>query len=116
MVANQKISYGVSEPLHFGELYGDGSSPTTDAQLEKPAQTIWVADSVMPTTGSPYACNNEWRYPDPNNPNDPAHASIIRRVAYPNPPNNGTWVNDPCNQALPEWDNESRHSAGAEIG
>jgi prepilin-type N-terminal cleavage/methylation domain-containing protein len=35
---NQQISYGMSEPLHFGELYGDGSGPTAEAQLEKPAQ------------------------------------------------------------------------------
>jgi prepilin-type N-terminal cleavage/methylation domain-containing protein/prepilin-type processing-associated H-X9-DG protein len=115
-VVKQQVSYGVSEPLHFGELYGNGSSPTVDAALEKPAQIIWVGDSVTGTTGSAYGCNGEWRYPDPNNPNDIAHQSIIRRVAYPNPPNNGTWVVDPCNLADPNWDRESRHSAGAEIG
>jgi len=114
-VANQRMSYGVSEPLHFGELYGDGSHPTSDAVLEKPAQTIWIADSVWPSTGSPYGCGS-WTYPDPSNPNDPAHESIIRRVAYPNPPNDGTWQNDPCNYANPAWDSESRHSMGANIG
>jgi prepilin-type N-terminal cleavage/methylation domain-containing protein/prepilin-type processing-associated H-X9-DG protein len=118
-VVNQQIGYGVSEPLHFGELYGNGTGPTTDAALEKPAQTLWIADSVTGTTGSSYAGNGNWGYPNPNNPNDPAHNCLIRRVAYPNSPNNGLWIgegHDPCNEAQPIWDNESRHSAGAEIG
>jgi prepilin-type N-terminal cleavage/methylation domain-containing protein/prepilin-type processing-associated H-X9-DG protein len=112
---NQAISYGMNEPLHFGELYGDGSGPTSEATLDKPAQTLLLADSITTSTGSPYAGNGEYRVPDPNNPNDAAHNCLIRRVSYPGQ-NDGTWVEDPCNQALPEWDSGSRHSAGAMIG
>src|SRR5690242_19458444 len=33
-VVNQRISYGVNEPLHFGELFGDGSGPTADSAID----------------------------------------------------------------------------------
>jgi prepilin-type N-terminal cleavage/methylation domain-containing protein/prepilin-type processing-associated H-X9-DG protein len=122
-LANQKMSYGISEPLHFGELLCDanqpetcGGSPTPLAGLEKPAQTMVLADSVWPTSGSSYSGNGEWlTFPNPNDPNDPRHKCIIRRVAYANQ-NDGTWANDPCDGADPAWDSGSRHSAGAEIG
>ncbi|HZO90698.1 MAG TPA: DUF1559 domain-containing protein [Chthonomonadaceae bacterium] len=115
-VLKQQVSYGMSEPLHFGELFGNGTSPTTDSQLEKPAQVMAFADSVHFTTGSPYPADGvSWgTYPDPNNPNDPNHNCLIRRVAY-SQNNDGTWAND-CTLAKPEWESGTRHSGGQVIG
>ena len=124
-----KISIGMNEPLLFGELFGLGpwSNPssrtagydsTRQADLEKPAQTMLIADAIPFTTGSPYDGNGNWNQePDASNPNDLAHSCIIRRVAYANGPGQPgyNWV-DPCYTAKTDWDGEARHSGGANIG
>src|SRR5579871_1175930 len=122
---NQVMSYGVNEPLHFGQL-GDpappfGSGSTTLASLQRPAETMVLADAVWPTTGSAFNSPSDWtRTPDPNNPNDPAHFCLIHRVAYPNNPGLAFDYAPPdfpsCNAAPAQWDSASRHSAGDNIG
>ncbi len=125
------MSYGVNEPLQFGELGGPvtnpypGTSGTSMAQLDKVASTMLVADAWYPTTGSAYngsAYKNysQWtRTPDPNDPNDPAHYCLIHKVAYPegylNNPTLDFYYPDPCSQAPPAWDSYSRHTAGDNI-
>lgn len=118
-LVNAKMSYGISEPLHFGELFGPGPSlsPTTLATLPKPAQTFLITDSYWPTTGSLYDGNGIWQVlPDENNPNDPAHYCIVHRVAFPNRPDLIFFYPEPCNQVDPSWENGTRHSLGSEIG
>jgi len=110
-LVNQVLSYGMSEPLEQGSLYGSIGSPSKLAGLQKPANTFVIADMVTLLSAGPYGNGN---FPDPANPADPQHQCIIRRVAYPNN-NDGTWSGD-CATALPAWDSGSRHSAGAEIG
>ncbi|HEV2473085.1 MAG TPA: hypothetical protein VGS41_10490, partial [Chthonomonadales bacterium] len=120
------MSYGINEPLHFGQL-GDpapafGTGPTTLAQLQNPASTMVLADAVWPTTGSAYNGNpSDWtRTPDPNNPNDPAHYCLIHRVSYPNDPALAFDYVPPdfpsCNSAPPQFDAYARHSNGDNIG
>jgi prepilin-type N-terminal cleavage/methylation domain-containing protein len=111
-INNQKVSYGFNEPLHFGELYSwPGVSPTSDATLQKPAQTLVIADSVHVTSGSP----TTGVFPDPGNPKDPLHNCLMRRVAYAQN-NDGTWAGDCSGTNKPEWDSGSRHSAGQNLG
>src|SRR5579871_5026644 len=106
-LVNQVLSYGMSEPLEQGSLYGSIGSPSKLAGLQKPANTFVIADMVTLLSAGPYGNGN---FPDPANPADPQHQCIIRRVAYPNN-NDGTWSGD-CATALPAWDSGSRHSAG----
>ena len=110
-LVNAKMSYGMSEPLHQGSLFGSGGTGTTLAALDKPAQTLVIADMITLLTAGPYGNGS---YPDPNNPADPQHNCIIRRIAYANQ-NDGTWDGS-CSKALPQWDGGSRHSAGGQIG
>ena len=110
-LVNQTLSYGMSEPLHQGSLAGGYGSPSQLAAIDKPAQTFVLADMITLLSAGPYG---NGKFPDPNNPNDPQHNCIIRRVAYANQ-NDGTWSGD-CTAALPAWDSGSRHTAGGEIG
>jgi prepilin-type N-terminal cleavage/methylation domain-containing protein len=116
-VLHQKLSYGVNEPLHFGELERAPSfSPTAVAALDKPAQVLIVADCIHISTGGVNFDDNGPVWPNPNDPNDPLHTCILRRVAYSNNPNSdGLWSGD-CNTALPQWDADARHNAGQDIG
>lgn len=100
------MSYTANEGLLNGGTFGS----TADAAVSKPAQVLLIADGINGLT----AANGN--LPDPNNPNDPNHQYILRRVAYANGCD-GTWYGDgPV--ALPAWDgnNCTRHSAGSNIG
>lgn len=110
VLINQKLSYGMSEPLHQGSLNG-GSGSTSLASLNKPAETFVIADMITVLSAGPYG---NGQYPDPNNPADPQHNCIIRRIAYANQ-NDGTWSGD-CATAKPVWDGGARHTAGGNIG
>lgn len=122
-----KISYGMTEALHFGELdpvnQGPKSHAVALAALNKPAQTLGIADVAAFTGGSVYDGNDEWqRLPDPSNPNDPAHNCIIYRVAYANqygasdPDLNIYNYTNPCNLTKSGWDSYARHTGGSNIG
>jgi len=125
-IVDQPMSYGVNEPLHFGELGNpqpDGFSPTGLAKLDKPAQTMLVADSVWPTTGSAFNGDGTWtRTPDPNDPNDNAHYCLINRVAFAQDPsvqydyNAGLACGTPPDDFKASADSKSCHSAGENIG
>jgi prepilin-type N-terminal cleavage/methylation domain-containing protein/prepilin-type processing-associated H-X9-DG protein len=108
---NQTLSYGISEPLEQGSLFGNYGTGSKLAGIQKPAETFVLGDMITLLSAGPYGNGN---FPDPNNPNDPQHNCIIRRIAYANQ-NDGTWSGD-CSTALPSWDSGSRHSAGGEIG
>ena len=119
-LVNQKISYGMSEPLHQGSLFGS-SGPTSIGAINKPSDTFMIADMITALSAGPYGGNGSQGgpvvnagYPDPNNPADPLHSCIIRRIAYANQ-GDGTWSGD-CNAALPKWDGGARHSSGGQIG
>jgi prepilin-type N-terminal cleavage/methylation domain-containing protein/prepilin-type processing-associated H-X9-DG protein len=110
-LVNQNLSYGMSEPLEQGSLFGSNGTGSKLAGIQKPAETFVLADMITLLSAGPYGNGN---FPDPSNPNDPQHNCIIRRIAYANQ-NDGTWSGD-CTTALPAWDSGSRHSAGGEIG
>lgn len=126
---NVKMSISMSEPLLFGEFDGPGylgeSHPVTDAYLQKPAETMLLADSIPISTGSPYFGNGNWTtYPDPSNPNDPGHYCIITRVAYSDnaactygcPGGTGPNAGTPCAPPQSAWDAWARHTAGENLG
>jgi prepilin-type N-terminal cleavage/methylation domain-containing protein len=123
----QIMSYGVNEPLHFGELGNPapypGTSGTALAQLDRVASTMLLADSIWPTTGSSFNGDGSWtRTPDPNNPNDNAHYCLINRVAFAKDPSvqYDYQAGMACGQPPASWravaDSKSRHSAGENIG
>jgi prepilin-type N-terminal cleavage/methylation domain-containing protein len=125
-LVNQIMSYGVNEPLHFGELgnpQGAGTSGTPISQLDKVASTMLLADSIWPTSGSAFNGDGSWtRTPDPNNPNDNAHYCLINRVAFAKDPSvqYDYQAGPACGQPPAGWaaqaDSKSRHSAGENIG
>ncbi len=100
---NQKLSYGYNE--HFQ------GNPVL-AAVDRPAQALLVADSIT----SSVCCANG-RFPDRNNPADPNHKFIIRRVSYANQCD-GTWyggADQNFHNAAWEGNNCTRHSGGANI-
>jgi prepilin-type N-terminal cleavage/methylation domain-containing protein/prepilin-type processing-associated H-X9-DG protein len=107
-VIHQELSYGANELL----LNGTFGSPK-DSLLPKPAQTMLVADSIT----SLVCCWGGTGQPDKNNPNDPRHRYLLRRVAYANQCD-GTWYNEDSADAFPQWDGPdcTRHNAGENIG
>lgn len=125
-IVDQPMSYGINEPLHFGELGNpqpNGQSGTALARLEKPAGTMLIADSIWPTTGSAFNGDGSWtRTPDPNDPNDNAHYCLINRVAFAKDPsvqydyNAGMACATPPDSWKADADSKSRHTAGANIG
>lgn len=120
-MANATINYGMSESLHNGNVCGQGTSGCSLASLQKPAQTLVVADCIIGlTTG----------WGPSSDPNDPAHRYIISRVAYPNAPANcwsntatcGAAQNDigdfrpDISQYADLFDQQARHAQGDIIG
>jgi prepilin-type N-terminal cleavage/methylation domain-containing protein/prepilin-type processing-associated H-X9-DG protein len=103
----QQMSYGANEYLLNG---GYNVGPKL-ASIDKPAQTLLLADSI-----TALVCCDGGRRPDRNNPGDPLHKYIMRRVAYANQCD-GTWWGGDQTIHLPAWDGEDcvRHSAGANI-
>jgi len=103
----QEISYGTNEPLLNG-----GFGVPSDALVDRPAQTLIVADMITALTGGP----SQGR-PDRTNPNDARHKFIMRRVAYAQGCD-GTWWGGDQSYHNPAWDAESctRHSSGSNIG
>ncbi len=108
-------------------LEGDwsGFAPVTDAALTVPAQTFILADGT-PTGESGYFGQSQWQ-PDPTNPNDPRHKTIIARVAWAN-----CFYNGPSNMCggsqddsgdfgpytaaqLAQFQTQARHSGGENI-
>ncbi len=120
---NAHISYGMTETMMCGEIndaWGPASSPVTLAAINKPAQTLVLADTYAMTGGTIYDGNNSWGYlPDPTNPNDPRHSCIMYKVAYANQGVSSlisVYGNeDPCNQTPPAWDSLTRHTDGSNI-
>jgi len=106
-ITRQQLSMGANEHL----LNGGFGSPT-DALVDRPAQTLLVADNIT----SLVCCLSQWR-PDRNNVADPRHKFIMRRVAYANQCD-GTWWGGDQSFHNPAWDTETctRHSAGSNIG
>lgn len=101
----QKMSYGYNE--HFQT---DGPQL---ARADRPANMLLIADSITTSV-----CCANGRFPDQNNPNDPNHKFIIRRVAYANQCD-GTWyggADQNRHQSNWEGNNCARHQAGANIG
>jgi prepilin-type N-terminal cleavage/methylation domain-containing protein/prepilin-type processing-associated H-X9-DG protein len=118
-----KISYGMTETMMCGEIngnWGPASSPVTLASLNKPAETLAIADNYAMTGGTIYDGNGEWGdLPDASNPNDPRHNCIIYKVAYANQGVSNlisVYGNeDPCTQTPSAWDSLTRHSLGSNI-
>ncbi len=118
-----QISYGMSETMMCGEAgakWGSASTPVTLAGLDKPAQTMALADVAAMTAGTIYSPTSGWGIlPDASNPNDPAHKCIIYKVAYSNsagsPLISPYGDNDPCDATPPAWDSLTRHSLGANL-
>jgi prepilin-type N-terminal cleavage/methylation domain-containing protein/prepilin-type processing-associated H-X9-DG protein len=102
-IVNALFSYGANEPLTY-------SYPRL-ASLDKPAETLLVADMVTSLSGW-----EGWDY-DVNNPNDPKRKWRLRRVAYANGNSWGDMWNDNTYQGPfdPSWDQYSRHT-GNNIG
>ncbi|HET6383886.1 MAG TPA: DUF1559 domain-containing protein [Armatimonadota bacterium] len=106
-LVNTVVSYGVSQPLTDGGWWIKGKL----AGLQKPASSLILADAAAGLV----CCGV---LPDPNNPNDPAHAYILHRIAYSNGggTGSGAWANDNSNLTSPAWDDEwTRHSGGNNI-
>lgn len=106
-LVNAPYSYAANEHLLNG-----GFGTPKDAIVDKPANTMIIADGVTPL----FCCLSQWR-PDRNNPGDIRHHFIVRRVAYPNQCD-GTWWGGDQTVALPAWDDAicTRHTAGSNIG
>jgi prepilin-type N-terminal cleavage/methylation domain-containing protein/prepilin-type processing-associated H-X9-DG protein len=101
---NQLISYGVNEPLENGAYGGNWAGPSSDAALQQPADTLLIADMAVPlSTSDGWSLCSNGQY------------GIILRVAY-SQGNAETWDSPGCVTPDPNWDNDSRHSGGNEIG
>lgn len=104
---NQIISYGMSEPLENGAYGGNWSGPSSEASLQAPADTLMLADMAVPLSSADGwgICNSgelQGKY------------GRVLRVAFAQG-GNETW-GDPCANYQAQWDNDTRHSNGAEIG
>jgi prepilin-type N-terminal cleavage/methylation domain-containing protein/prepilin-type processing-associated H-X9-DG protein len=119
---DKTVSYGMSESLESGDLCGSANvSGCSDASLNKPANTLLVADCNPGLTGG---------WAPSSDPADPAHHYIISRVAYSNMPAN-CWANTATcgvaqmdigdyrpdqSQYASQFDDQARHSQGALVG
>jgi len=107
-LTRQQMSMGANEVL----LNGSYGKPT-DALVDRPAQTLLLADMANGLTAGP----SQGR-PDRGNATDIRHQYIMRRVAYANQCD-GTWYGgSDQNLHLPAWDSDAceRHSYGENIG
>jgi len=118
-----QLSYGMTETMMCGEIngnWGAASSAIALASLNKPAETLALADVFGMTGGTIYNGNGDWgNLPDANNPNDPRHNCIIYKVAYANQGASDLMSpygnEDPCTQTPSAWDGLTRHSLGSNI-
>jgi prepilin-type N-terminal cleavage/methylation domain-containing protein len=110
------INYGMSEPLEQGSLFGNYGSPTTDAALTFPAQTLLFGDCAVGLTAEG----------PPSSATDPNGNIVLERVAYPNTPAD-CWPNtNTCGAANSDdnalagfpavFDSQARHTAGDVVG
>jgi len=102
-----QTSVGANEVL-LNASYGN----PTDALVDRPAQTLLVADMANGLTAGPSAGR-----PDRGNPNDIRHHYISRRVAYANQCD-GTWWGGDQSVHMAIWDTDAceRHAYGENIG
>ncbi len=120
---NAQISYGMTETMMCGEAngnWGSASSAVTLASLNKPSETMVLADAAIMSAGTIYDGDGNWgNLPDPSNPNDPRHSCILYKAAYANMGASSALSvygnEDPCNSALPEWNSLSRHTQGSNL-
>lgn len=120
---DSEIDYGISEPLHNGSLTGNGGTgPTSLAALQKPAQTLLVADCATALTagGADYAA-----LAADTNRTMPEHNYLISRVAFPNIPSGGWNNTSTCGGCSSDKDalagfekfkSQARHTYGTNIG
>jgi prepilin-type N-terminal cleavage/methylation domain-containing protein/prepilin-type processing-associated H-X9-DG protein len=103
-VINQKLSYGMNEYVS-----NDTDGFNGMAAQDRPAQTLLVAESI-----TSFACCGS--RPDRNNPADPRHRFILRRVSYANQCD-GTWAGDSAvHNAAWESNQCTRHAGGENVG
>jgi prepilin-type processing-associated H-X9-DG protein/prepilin-type N-terminal cleavage/methylation domain-containing protein len=78
---DKPVSYGMSEMLSKGTACRDkGNGPCTDGGLDRPAESLLLADCSQGLT------NDLGERPDRSNSSDPRHQFLITRVAFANAP------------------------------
>jgi len=118
---NHTVNYGMSEPLESGGGCGNNHAACSDADTDRPAESMLFADCNVGLT----TC---WR-PNRSDPKDPAHKYIVSRVAYPNSPANCWAASATCGTAqvdlgdytsqlnvnFPTYDQQARHAGGNDM-
>jgi prepilin-type N-terminal cleavage/methylation domain-containing protein/prepilin-type processing-associated H-X9-DG protein len=118
-----QISYGMTETMMCGEIngsWGPASHAVAIAAIDKPAQTMALADTFAMTGGTIYDGNNQWgNLPDASSATDPRHACLMYKVAYANQGASNLMSpygnEDPCTQTPSAWDSLTRHSLGSNL-